>query len=297
MSRRLSDCVKWLLSFVSQVFESKQINILRLNHRGYDLWTTPLGGQTPCFSTVINYLTPPPVPITARAVSKPTSAIVNIVYAQYYPNNPPAPVLSTGAKAGIGAGAGVVGLAIIALIVFFVVRKRPGKKNSETTSTVESSGPDAYHQSSQPTMSQYSASQHQGLEPYGQYAPPQHQGIEPYVPPPVEPLHGYVPPEQTGYVRRPVERPGYTQRPMEQPGYGQRPAYQSWPPIQEQHWQTSQGIYPSPPTSSASPPPESNAHSSQASYSPHGYPAELNTVRERQELLGGSRPRGYEMSG
>lgn len=55
----------------------------------YLLWTTILGGQTPCFSTVSNFLTPPPLPAptTTSTVSPlPTSTIINVVYAMAYPD-------------------------------------------------------------------------------------------------------------------------------------------------------------------------------------------------------------------
>jgi hypothetical protein len=50
---------------------------------------------------------------SSTTTNKPTSAIINVVYAIQYPVQ-----RSTGAKAGIGAQAGVGGLAIIALAYF-----------------------------------------------------------------------------------------------------------------------------------------------------------------------------------
>jgi len=59
---------------------------------------------------------------------KPTSAIVNIVYAIQLPLQPISRSLSPGVKAGIGAGAGVAGIAIIALLVW---RMRKHKKEKQ----------------------------------------------------------------------------------------------------------------------------------------------------------------------
>jgi hypothetical protein len=58
---------------------------------------------------------------------KPTSAIVNVVYAIQLPLQPSSR-LSPGVEAGIGAGAGVAGIAIIALLVW---RTRKHKKDKQ----------------------------------------------------------------------------------------------------------------------------------------------------------------------
>ncbi len=256
-------------------------------YRGYFPWNTLLGGQTPCFSTVTNYFTPPPIPSplitalaspTASASPKATSAIVNVVYAMYYPVNTPASGISTGAQAGIGAGAGVAAIAIVGLVIFFLLRRiRKNKRDRNTVSTFQSYGPESAPQTVHPTMSQNYAPQHQGVE---HCSAAQHQSIEHYSPGPVDPV---------------IPLGGYL--PQDNHQYPPRPAYQNWPPLQEQHWQTSQGIYPSPPTSTASPPPGSfNGYSSRGSYGSQPHPAEMQVAPERQELLGQSRPRGYEMS-
>ena len=53
--------------------------------------------------------------------SKITSTIVNVVYARNYPVVG-GPTLSTGAKAGIGVGAGVAGIAGIGFLLFLLTR-------------------------------------------------------------------------------------------------------------------------------------------------------------------------------
>ncbi|KAH8678591.1 hypothetical protein BGZ60DRAFT_561624 [Tricladium varicosporioides] len=93
----------------------------------YQLFSTQLGGQTPCYSTVFPYLTPPPLPQPTGSglfAPRPTSAVVNVVYAMAYPVKTTAPGLSTAAKAGVGAGASAVGLLIfVAIAAFFWHRK------------------------------------------------------------------------------------------------------------------------------------------------------------------------------
>jgi hypothetical protein len=263
---------------------------------------TALGGQVPCFSTLNTYLTPPPIPTAlltavnhaaaaaAASSSQPTiSAIENIVYAMHYPANPSPSGLSTGAQAGIGAGVGVVGLALIALGIFFLLRRRRGRETQKSDphysgSTFQSSGPESpppMHQ--QPTIP-YIVAQHQGLEhhPYANNIPP-------------VPLHSHIPRENPA-----VPLGGYL--PQEDPMYAPRPAYQSWPPIQDQHWQTAQGLQVSPPTSTtASPPPDSrsgNGYSSAGSYTGlrPGQASELHAGQQASELQGGQQER-WELGG
>jgi hypothetical protein len=75
---------------------------------------------------------------------KPTSAIINVVFAFQYPVQPAAPGLSTGAQAGIGAGAGVAGIAIIALSILLVWRTRKHKK---ALAAIQANVPDSTGQS------------------------------------------------------------------------------------------------------------------------------------------------------
>ena len=200
----------------------------------------------------------------------------------HYPANPSSPGLSAGAQAGIGAGVGVVGLVLIAVAIFFLLRRRRGKQGPKSDarhsgSTFLSSGlvfPPPMQQ--QPTIP-YIATQHQGLEhhPYANNNPPM-------------PPQGYV--QQENPV---VPLGGYL--PQEDPEHAPRPAYQSWPPIRNQHWQTAQGLQVSPPTSStASPPPDSrsgNGYSSAGSYTG------LRPGQQVSELQVGGQQERWELGG
>jgi len=101
-------------------------------HRGYGLWNADLGGgQTPCFSTLAATTTAPPILVAAMnvAMSKPTSAVINVVYAVHYPLKRSS--LSTGAKIGIGVGSGIGALCLIALVLIgsiLLFKKRPNKQ-------------------------------------------------------------------------------------------------------------------------------------------------------------------------
>lgn len=137
-------------SYVQLFFFDSMFPLLTLCS-GYDLWNAVLGGQVPCYSSLKNLATPPPVPVqnyqtpaslpvTAKPSSssstisygsnKPTSAVVNVVYAVQYPLTP-SPGLSTGAKAGIGAGAGVGALVIIGLTAALIWRTKKHKRDKK----------------------------------------------------------------------------------------------------------------------------------------------------------------------
>ncbi|KAH8648093.1 hypothetical protein BGZ60DRAFT_226620 [Tricladium varicosporioides] len=110
----------------------------------YLLFSTMLGGQTPCYSTITPYLTPPPlVAATSTGVTaKPTQAVVNVVYAMAYPVKTATPSggMPTAAKAGIGGGVGAVALiALLALGAFFW-RKKSQKKRESTLFAQTSQG-------------------------------------------------------------------------------------------------------------------------------------------------------------
>jgi hypothetical protein len=85
--------------------------------------------------------------LSSTASQKPTSAIVNIVYAIQYPVQPTVPGLSTGAKAGIGAGAGISGIAIVALSLLLLWRTRKHKKDKAALSAIQATGLDSTRQS------------------------------------------------------------------------------------------------------------------------------------------------------
>jgi hypothetical protein len=241
----------------------------------------------PCFSTLGTYLTAPPIPsalITAISTSSnqpPIEAVVNVVYAIYYPANPPPSGLSTGAQAGIGAGVGVSGLAVIALGLCFLLRRRRRKSPKSDThssgSTLGSAGPQSPAARMEQTQTApYIAAQHQGPEhyPYANNNPAMYPG-------------GNMPQESAA-----VPLGGYL--PQGTAGYAPQPAYQNWPPVQNQHWQTAQGLQVSPPTSSASSPPDGRyggGYSSPGSYTGlrPGQASEMHAGQlERWELGGRS---------
>src|ERR1700761_1873291 len=112
--------------------------MLNPSYSGYLRWNADMGGQTPCYSTLQTPLTPPPIVATDGlggldgAVGgptqghKPTSAIVNVVYAMHYPATQPTtqpvkPTMPTSTKIGIGAGSGaaVVAIGVLLLLLFW----------------------------------------------------------------------------------------------------------------------------------------------------------------------------------
>ncbi len=250
------------------------------------MWNAPLGGQVPCYSSLRSYLVPPAVPLTSQTPAsipitsagnrttlsskrsslsskpaKPTSAIVNVVYAVAYPVQD-AQGLSTGAKAGIGAGAGVAGIAIVALSILLFRMTRKHKKDKAKLAAIQARGPDSTRQSqsvisSTPAISPYAYSTRTELQTDG----PNHQVQTPgsfgnngyFIPhhmqrgPPTQGYNGQQPPQMQH-----LSSQGY---------YGQQPA---------QYMQQPQGQppahYPSPPSSTVSPPPGSEGHSYQTGY-------------------------------
>lgn len=75
--------------------------------------------------------------LSSTSTQKPTSAIVNIVFAIQYPVQPATLGLSTGAKAGIGAGAGVAGIAIVTPSLLLVWRTRKHKKDKAALTAIQ----------------------------------------------------------------------------------------------------------------------------------------------------------------
>lgn len=137
----------------------------------------------PCYSSLANALTPPPIP--ASLTAKPTtgaaasgtqaaaavSTVVNVVYAMQYPVtvSTQSDGLPLAAKAGIGAGAGVAGLGLLALILCLVrmLRKRKHDKavianlQATSASTPAMSQGQPQQQMYQPSPGQYSAQTNQ----------------------------------------------------------------------------------------------------------------------------------------
>jgi len=129
--------------------------------RSYWLWSTQLGGQIPCYSSLNKALVPPPMPgslanadrTTGRGSSnggiitpapssnragiigqgKPTSAVVNIAYAMQYPL---AEQKETGlrgsAKIGVGVGAATGGVLVLLIIGFLLKRCLSKRKRTKT---------------------------------------------------------------------------------------------------------------------------------------------------------------------
>ncbi|KAK0629922.1 hypothetical protein B0T17DRAFT_615645 [Bombardia bombarda] len=111
---------------------------------GYAPWTTLLGDETPCVSSLRSTITPPPVPTTSgtntAATSKPTLVISDVVYAMQYPlKEESTPALSTGAIAGIAVGIAVTVLATAGLAIFFLKRRRSAHQAADLKRSLRSS--------------------------------------------------------------------------------------------------------------------------------------------------------------
>jgi hypothetical protein len=96
-----------------------------------------LGGETPCYSTVSNFLTPPPLPIPTTTLTippLPTSTIINVIYAMAYPIKPSSSNLTLDAKAGVGAGTGVFAVVMFFVVIVYFLRRRDRKNSSPVNS-------------------------------------------------------------------------------------------------------------------------------------------------------------------
>ncbi|KAK0655116.1 hypothetical protein B0T16DRAFT_450855 [Cercophora newfieldiana] len=145
---------------------------------GYWLFTTEVGGQTPCYSSMNRVATPPTLTAGLEGnptdTSKPTSAVVNIVWSMRYPVVDQSGGLSTAAKAGIGAGGGVAAILIGVLAICLWRSRRKNKKleaekklNGGAAASIPPQGPQ------QPPMMQ------QAAIPNGQYTQ-YPQGMAPF---------------------------------------------------------------------------------------------------------------------
>ncbi|KAK0627716.1 hypothetical protein B0T14DRAFT_142386 [Immersiella caudata] len=97
---------------------------------GYIPWTTLLGDQTPCFSSMTATMTPPPISSnTAAPASKSTMAITGALFAVTFPptQSDDSGGLSTGAIAGIVVGVAAGILAMIALSILLCRRRKQSK--------------------------------------------------------------------------------------------------------------------------------------------------------------------------
>ena len=181
----------------------------------------------PCYSSLDHFLSPPAVPISgyqtpisipltaltsttsSTSSGKPTSAVVNVVYAIQYPLAS-SQGLSTGAKAGIGAGAGIGALAIIGLVGVLIWRTKKHSRDKRAFAAAQApapgstaglgpiSGPDSTVGQSQSFMS--SVSPQQSAQTHNNFLPQ-----ETYFPPPqMQQLQQGFPP-QKNYDQQPVQ--------------------------------------------------------------------------------------------
>jgi len=131
-----------MLSFVCSI-NTPKVRLLLTAMRNYRPWSTAFGGQVPCYSTLPAAITPPPIPATlvgrAEASAKPTSAIVNVVYAMQYPLKQNKPSMSTGAKAGIGVGVASA-IILLAMLLWLFLRKRHANKQNDSIDTSSAVG-------------------------------------------------------------------------------------------------------------------------------------------------------------
>ncbi|CCC11068.1 unnamed protein product [Sordaria macrospora k-hell] len=94
-----------------------------MSSAGYTLWTTDLGGQTPCFSVLQAAMTPPPITNTASSnEAKPTVVVSDVVYAIGYPVQES--INSFPAEAIAGTVATVLGLLVIAGLALFLHKRK-----------------------------------------------------------------------------------------------------------------------------------------------------------------------------
>lgn len=213
--------------------------------RNYQLFSTQLGGQTPCYSTVFPYLTPPPLPQPTGSglfAPKPTSAVVNVIYAMAYPVKTAAPGLSTAAKAGVGAGASAVGLLIFVAIAAFLWRRKSKKRYPSPDFTMSNpASPIQVQDTRRPTIPDMTY-QHYNIE--GGYNPipprqtenqffhrpiPQRVPLGPRPPPSSQVSHSTAGSAELGPDRNSVQR-NYTAVPV---GYGFPPEELAGGDVQE----------------------------------------------------------------
>lgn len=137
--------------------------------------------------------------------------------------------LTVGAQAGIGAGVGVAGIALIAVLAFFLFRRRKNNKDRETKSSVQESSVYAHH--GDPSVADPSVAEpHLYQGQYGHQQPP-HSGTQSpsgYQPPGFGDS-AYEPPKSTyqtqnphmpmsGTITSPAELSGWNPTELEAPG-------------------------------------------------------------------------------
>jgi hypothetical protein len=206
---------------------------------------TDYGQQAPVTGNVTGAAPSSSTPLTPQ---KPTSAVVNIVYAVPFPVLP-SPGLSTGAKAGIGVGAGLGGVAIIVLTILLIWRTRKHKKDKQALTAMQQTAEEAKNGQ---IIVQNSASEATSPYAYSQRTELQADGK----PQMVQTPGGFVPQEQSGYFQQQqMIQPSlsYIQQPGQQMQQGLAPqGYYAQQPGQQIHGQPPVQ-YPSPVASTLSP--------------------------------------------
>lgn len=164
----LHDC-EWMLSFVSLCNSSKILSLTIIS--GWQVYSTELGGQTPCYTMpTITY-----VPATSATIAGLT-LITEYVFTRKFnlaesALRPPR-ALRSGAIAGIAVGI-FAGLATIGILIFFYLRRRKAQLEPQTFPTPASgvemaatSPNSATHElASPPTMARSIASGRSGWVP------------------------------------------------------------------------------------------------------------------------------------
>jgi hypothetical protein len=195
-----------------------------------------LGGQTPCFSTLANFLTPPPLAApttTSMIIPLPTSTIINVVYAMAYPVKPSSSTLTPGAKAGVGAGTGIFAIAMLFAAALYFLRRRERRNLSPLNSTGVQSATDTATQ--ELWHSRAGELHHSSLPSPQSGAFDRDSRTGPVPSPPSEPLSGntnfhYPAMEQRPIQRVPVPGPVLMQEPAQSAGFPlpQRPEMDSY---------------------------------------------------------------------
>ncbi|KAK4660658.1 hypothetical protein QC762_121010 [Podospora pseudocomata] len=174
---------------------------------GFVPFTSAVGGQTPCWSSIKAGTTRPPTLTVERGketkTDRETSAVVNIVWSMRYPVvEQSSGGLSVAAKAGIGAGAGVAAI-LIGGLAFCLWRQRKKNKQLEARQPAD---PNSAAAAAAQTVPQQQMAQTQPQPgqpqqfPNGQFQPmpgqQQQQPPQGQYPPPAQFQNGHPSPNQ-----------------------------------------------------------------------------------------------------
>jgi hypothetical protein len=150
---------------------------------GFWPFTSKVGGIIPCWSSVEETIAPPTLTVEKDGTvkNKPTSAVVNIVWSMRYPvAEPGGGGLSTAAKAGIGAGAGVAAILIAGLAICLWRQRRKNKKLAEVAPSDPPPEAQPQQQQQQPPFQQQQPQMmQQPAVPNGQYPPSAYGNMPP----------------------------------------------------------------------------------------------------------------------